>query len=87
MENKTPEEILFDQIEIAKSKYPDENWMSSEEMLASPEFSFVINALKEYGKQQYNQALNDAANNAAIYFPKLMNIQRDAKEAILKLLK
>lgn len=84
--NKTPEETLANYIDLARKEYPNQNWMSNKEMLESPENRFMIMAMEEYGKQQYNQAIKDASetcNDQLINYATAKAI----KHSILKLLK
>lgn len=56
---KTPEEILDDHCTTTYNKYSGD-----EEIISSKEA--VLIAMEEYGKQQYDQAIKDAAENAKV---------------------
>ena len=54
---KTPEEIL--------SKFESENcWVLANNLTSE----VIIPSMEEYGNQQYNQAIKDAAENAKAFF-------------------
>ena len=64
--NKTPEEILNECATIDGQTIQE----------------FCLKAMLQYGKQQYNQAIKDAAENARIF----INKHEVNKDSILKLL-
>lgn len=83
---KTPEEILID-IELKEFA----SFTSNERFV-------IYSAMQEYGKQQYNQAVKDAAENVEISFPEYLDGNKVVykcaiediavdKESIFKLLK
>ena len=70
---KTPEEILID-IELKEFA-----------SFTSNERYVIYSAMEEYGKQQYNQAIKDAAENCTTELTS--TCIRVYKDSILKLLK
>jgi len=78
MENKTPEEILGKITGLT---------ITDDMVRMQTEISYLLQAMKEYGNQQYDQAIKDAAESAKIRFiPFSDNIEID-EDSILKLLK
>ena len=73
MENKTPEEIL-DEFAVFDGRTIQE---------------FCLMAMNEYGKQQYNQAVLDAAEKIILFYGDkgLTNTGNTIKEQTLKLIK
>lgn len=87
--NKTPEEIIIEK--YGCSDLEDLQKCFLNDMIS---FSMIREAMEEYGKQQYNQAIKDAAENAKakvdsdmITSLKVAPYVYVDKESILKLLK
>lgn len=85
---KPKEEILSDYIDLARAEYPDQNWMSNEEILESPENRFMIMAMEEYGNCRHDQAIHAAIKKITDFYGKngLTNTGNRIKEEILKML-
>jgi len=51
MEKVNLNEILFTELNKLREDFPDENWLTNEEMSILPEFKCLRNAMKEACKQ------------------------------------
>lgn len=83
---KTAEEILESHLTSMLSRTED-SYVTIDEMKQVPEWEACVKAIEQAQKEAYNQALEDAAENAACEYEKDYLTGEIDKQSILKLKK